>query len=325
MSLSPTNQAAHGEAPRRALAGSVRRGGERAARRPRTLWGDVWRQFRRRRLALLGVVVFGLIVLGVALGPLVYATPYGAVDFAAALQGPSAAHPFGTNDLGQDVLARILWGGRISIAVGLVAMLVNIGLGTLVGALAGYFGGWVDSALMRLTDVFLSLPQLPLLLLIIYLFREPVTAALGPVGGIFALIVLVIGGLNWMPVARLVRVSFLTLREAEFVTAAHALGIPPGRIIVRHLLPNTLGPVIVAATLAVGSAILSESTLSFLGLGFPPDTPTWGRMLYESQNFIEFAPFMVLFPGLCIFLSVLSINYIGDGLRDALDPQQRRS
>ncbi len=293
---------------------------DRAARSP---WRTAWRQFRRHRLAMAGLLALLTIVLSTLFGPLLYATPYNKVDFAVSSQGPSWDYPFGTNDLGQDLLARVLWGGRISVAVSLFAMLVAIGLGALLGSLAGFFGGALDSWLMRITDVFLSLPQLPLLLLIIYLFREAITRLVGPELGVFLLIVLIIGGLNWMSVARLVRANFLVLREAEFVTAAHAVGVPQHQIILRHLLPNTLGPVIVAATLAVGSAIITESSLSFLGLGFPPDTPTWGRMLFEAQNFVEFTPSMALFPGLFIFVTVLSINYIGDGLRDALDPQLR--
>lgn len=290
-------------------------------RPPRTLWGDAWRQFRRHRLAIAGLVVLSITMLGILLGPLLYEVPHNQIDFSVALQGPSWAYPFGTNDLGQDMLARVLYGGRISMAVGATAMLVTILLGTLVGALAGYVGGLLDGVLMRVTDVFLALPQLPLLMLIIFLFREPITKLVGPETGTFLLIVLIIGGLNWMALARLVRASFLSLREADFVLAAEALGVPRRHIVVRHILPNTLGPIIVAATLSVGSAILAESSLSFLGLGFPPDTPTWGRMLFDAQNYVEFAPTMVLFPGLCIFLTVLSINYVGDGLRDALDPQ----
>jgi peptide/nickel transport system permease protein len=289
----------------------------------RTPWQNAWRQFKRHRLAMIGLGVLIVIVFGSLFGPLIYSKPYNTVDFAISSQPPSAEHPFGTNDLGQDLLARILWGGRVSIAIGITAMLVSVSLGTLVGALAGFFGRSVDTALMRLTDVFLSLPQLPLLLLIIYLFRDAVASALGPELGVFVLVIAIIGLLNWMSVARLVRANFLVLREAEFVQAADALGVPRQRTITRHMLPNTAGPIIVAATLAVGAAIITESSLSFLGLGFPPDTPTWGRMLYEAQNFVEFAPFMALFPGLFIFLTVLSINYIGDGLRDALDPQLR--
>lgn len=284
---------------------------------------EAWRQFRRHRLAMAGLVVLGLIVGSSIFGPLVYTTPYNQVDFSIAAQGPSWEHPFGTNDLGQDMLARVLWGGRISVAVGLLAMLLAVSVGVLVGAVAGYVGGTTDEALMGLTDMFFALPQLPLLLLIIYLFREPVTDLLGPEAGVFALIVVVIGGLTWMSVTRLVRGNVLVLREVEFVAAARAVGVPRHRIIIRHILPNTLGPLVVAATLAVGAAIITESSLSFLGLGFPPDTPTWGRMLFEAQNYIEFTPSMAVFPGLFIFLTVLSINYIGDGLRDSLDPQLR--
>ena len=291
------------------------------ARRHRSLWGDARRAFFRHRLATAGAAVFLLLVVATLLGPLLYHVKIEDVDFAAATAPPSLRHPFGTDDLGQDVLARVLWGGRISIAVGLSAMLVAITLGTLVGAVAGFFGGFADSALMRLTDVFISIPQLPLLLLIIYLFRDAITSRIGTGAGIFLLLVGVIGGLNWMSTARLVRAGFLSVREKEYVQAARCLGVPAGRQITRHILPNVLSPVIVAATLSVGSAIIAESTLSFLGLGFPPDVPTWGRMLFDATNYLSMAPWMALFPGLMIFLAVLSINYVGDGLRDALDPR----
>ena len=199
-----------------------------------------------------------------------------------------------------------------------MAMLVAITLGVVVGALAGYFGGALDNWLMRLTDLFLSLL---VLLLTIYLFRDPLRGVFGPKLGIFLLIVTIIGALNWMPLARLVRASFLSLKQKEFVEAAHCVGAPTFRIIARHILPNALSPVIVAATLGVGTAIITESTLSFLGLGFPPDFPTWGRMLYEAQDYIDLSPHIAIFSGLLIFLTVLSINYVGDGLRDALDPR----
>ena len=175
---------------------------------------------------------------------------------------------------------------------------------------------------MRITDLFLSLPALPLLLLIVYLFRDALKKALGPEAGVFVLIVAVIGGLRWMPVARLVRAQFLSLREKEFVEAARGLGAPPLRQVVRHILPNAMGPVIVAGSLDVAAAIIAESTLSFLGLGFPPDIPTWGRLLFDAKDNLDFAPHWALFPGTAIFLTVLAINYIGDGLRDALDPRK---
>jgi peptide/nickel transport system permease protein len=292
-------------------------------RRPGTsLTAEAWRRFRRHRLALVGAVILILMVVAVVVGPLVYRVPIDEIDFKAKLKGPSWAHPFGTDDLGQDVLARMLYGGRISLAVGLSAMLIAIIAGTAVGALAGFFGGTVDHTLMRLTDLFLSLPGLPLLLLIVYLFRDALKKVLGPEVGVFVLIVAVIGGLRWMPVARLVRAQFLSLREKEFVEAARGLGAAPLRQMLRHILPNSVGPVIVAGTIDVAAAIIAESSLSFLGLGFPPDIPTWGRILFDAKDNLDFAPHWALFPGTAIFLTVLSINYIGDGLRDALDPRK---
>jgi peptide/nickel transport system permease protein len=216
----------------------------------------------------------------------------------------------------------MLYGGRISLAVGLTAMVVGVVVGTVVGAIAGISRGAIDMTLMWLTDLFLSLPQLPLLLLVIYLFREPLKQLVGPEFGVFILIVAVIGCFRWMPVARLVRAQFLSLREKEFVEAARALGASKLRQVVRHILPNSLGPVIVAGTVDVAAAIIAESTLSFLGLGFPPDIPTWGRILYDAKDYLDIAPHWAVFAGAAIFLTVLSINFIGDGLRDALDPRK---
>ncbi len=288
----------------------------------RSLWGDAWRQFRRHRLAMLGLIVIMVLALAAIAGPFLWTQKIGGVNFSKASLPPSIEHPFGTNDIGQDMLARALWGGRISIAVGVVSVLASITLGTLVGSFSGYFGGKLDGSLMRLTDLFLSLPQLPFLLMVIYLFRDHVRGLLGPEVGIFSLIVVVIALTSWMPVARVVRASFLSLKQKEFVEAAHALGVQTSGIIFRHILPNALSPVIVAATIGIGGAIITESALSFLGLGFPPDVPSWGRLLYDSLNFLEIAPHMAIFPGLLIFLTVLSINYVGDGLRDALDPRK---
>jgi len=294
------------------------------ARRPRveTLWSESWRRFRKHRLATVGMVVLLVMVVAVLVGPFVYKVPINEIDFKAKLKAPSWAHPLGTDDLGQDLLARMLYGGRISLAVGVAAMLIAIIAGTLIGAVAGQMGGATDLALMRLTDLFLSLPQLPLLLLLAYLFRDSLKKVLGPEMGVFMLMVFVIGGLRWMPVARLVRAQFLSLREKEFVEAARGLGAPPVRQVVRHILPNAVGPVIVAGTIDVAAAIIAESSLSFLGLGFPPDIPTWGRILFDAKDNLDFAPHWALFPGTAIFLTVLSINYIGDGLRDALDPRK---
>jgi peptide/nickel transport system permease protein len=268
-----------------------------------------------------GLATLGLLVLATLVGPLVWPQKIDHLDYTIALEGPSPDHPFGTDDLGRDLFARALYGGRVSIAVGITAVLIAIILGLLIGSFAGYFNR-LDNPLMRLTDLFLSLPILPLLLVIIYLFRDKLREVFGPDLGIFIMIVTVIGVLQWMPVARLVRAQFLSLKQKEFVEAARAIGDPDGRIIWRHIIPNVLSPVLVAATIGVGGAILTESTLSFLGLGFPPDFPTWGRLLYDATNFIEIAPHWVIFPGFLIFLTVLSINYVGDGLRDALDPRK---
>ena len=292
------------------------------SKKARSLWSDAFRQFRRHRLAMIGLVVMASIILATIIGYPLWGHNYLSFSFADSYKSPSLAHPMGTDDLGHDGFARVLWGGRVSIAVGVVSALVAITLGTLVGAIAGYFGGFVDSLLMRITDMFISLPTLPLLLLVIYLFQDSMRNRFGIVMGTFLLIVFIIGALNWMPVSRLVRGSFLSLKEKEFIEAARSVGVSTPSIIFKHILPNVLSPVIVAATLGVAQAIITESTLSFLGLGFPPDTPTWGRLLNNAQDFVQIAPYMVIFPGMAIFLTVLSINYVGDGLRDALDPRR---
>jgi peptide/nickel transport system permease protein len=285
-------------------------------------WQDAWRRFRRHRLALASTVILLALVLAVLLMPFIWKVAINEIDFTARLKSPSLAHPFGTDDLGQDLLARMLYGGRISLAVGFAAMVVAIVAGTIIGAIAGMSRGWLGPALMWLTDLFLSLPQLPLLLLVIYLFRDSLKTVFGPEGGVFILIVIVVGGLRWMPAARLVRAQFLSLREKEFVEAARALGASKVRQVVRHILPNALGPVIVAATVDVAAAIIAESTLSFLGLGFPPDIPSWGRILFDAKDYLDIAPHWAMFPGVAIFLTVLAISFIGDGLRDALDPRK---
>ncbi len=305
------------------LAGEGREGAGATAPRKRISLGlEAWRRFRRHRLAVASMAILSVIILAVALGPLLWQVPINDIDFTARLQGPSWQHPFGTDDLGQDLLARLLYGGRISLAVGLAAMSVAVVVGTIVGAFAGISRGSIDAALMWFTDLFLSLPQLPLLLLIIYLFRDSLKTVAGPEVGVFILIVAVIGGFRWMPVARLVRAQFFWLREKEFVEAARALGASTTRQVTRHILPNALGPVIVAGTIDVAAAIIAESTLSFLGLGFPPDIPTWGRILFDAKDYLDIAPYWALFPGAAIFLAVLTINFIGDGLRDALDPRK---
>jgi peptide/nickel transport system permease protein len=292
------------------------------AKKPRSLWSDAFRQFRHHKLAMAGSIVILVFILMVIFGPMIYSGPVRGIDFSIAYENPSLQYPMGTTHEGHDVFARIMWGGRISIAVGFAAMLVGIAIGTTVGAVSGYFGGLTDSILMRFTDLAISLPVLPLLLLIIYLFRDTMRDAFGSLLGNFILIVVVIGALAWMPVARLVRASFLSIKEKEYVEAAHCIGAKTSSIMLRHIMPNVMSPIIVAATLAVAQAIITESTLSFLGLGFPPDIPTWGRMLFDARDYMAIHPWMVIFPGSAIFLTVLSINYVGDGLRDALDPHR---
>jgi len=285
-------------------------------------WRETWRRFVRHRMAFVSLIVLGIIVLTVLIGPFIWTVPINEIDFMARLAGPSLSHPMGTDDLGQDLFARILYGGRISLAVGVSAMLMAVLIGVTIGAIAGMLGGKVDTFLMWLTDLFLSLPNLPVLLVVIYLFRDSLKDMFGPEMGVFLLIVFVIGVFGWMPVARLVRAQFFSLREKEFVEAARALGASTPRQVTKHILPNALGPVIVAGTIDVAAAIIAESTLSFLGLGFPPDIPTWGRVLFDAKDYLDIAPHWALFPGLMIFLTVLSINFIGDGLRDALDPRK---
>ncbi len=288
----------------------------------RTLWGDAWRQFRKNRLSMFGLATLILIVSTVLLLPLVYTADVEYIDFAISNQPPSLAHPFGTDDLGRDVLARNLYGGRISLAVGLAAMAIAITVGSGVGLLSGFFPR-LDNPLMRFTDMMLALPQLPLLLVIIMLFRDTLSRRLGPEMGIFVLVVTIIGILGWMPTSRIVRGSVLSIKQKEFVEAATNIGARRPSILMRHILPNVLSPITVSATLGVATAILNESVLSFLGLGFPSDVPTWGRLLYDGKDFISTTPWVVIFPGLFISLTILSINFMGDGLRDALDPRQR--
>lgn len=288
----------------------------------RSLWGDVWLQFRKHRGAMAGMSTLVFIALAVLIGPFVYDVDPTFLDYTAANEGPSRAHPFGTDNLGRDMLAQTLAGGRISLAVGVTAMLISITVGVLIGICAGYFTS-LDGPLMRLTDLFLALPVLPLLLVITMLFRDVLRAAFGPETGIFLLIVSVIGLTSWMQTARVVRGEVLSVKEQEFIMAADSIGTRRYRIIGRHIFPNVLSPVMVAAALGVASAIITESALSFLGLGFPSDFPTWGRLLFDGKDFITLTPTRVIWPGLAISLTVLSVNFIGDGLRDALDPRLR--
>ena len=285
-------------------------------------WQDVWDQFKTHRGALIGSIVFVIIVFGVIVGPFLWTIDATYIDIRARNSGPSLAHPLGTDQLGRDMLARMIAGGKVSISVGFTAMFLSLVLGTFIGVLAGQFQK-LDGPLMRFTDLFLALPLLPLLLVMVMLFRETLSMRFGPETGTFILIVTAIGVTSWMNTARIVRADVLALKELEFVTAARSIGTKPSNIISRHILPNVLSPIMVSATLGIANAIITESALSFLGLGFPPDFPTWGRLLFDAVDYLQQYPERVFWPGLFISLTVLSVNYLGDGLRDALDPRIR--
>ena len=292
--------------------------------KPSSQLRDVWNQFRTHKGALFGLITLGILIVAVLIGPYLWIPEKLTVAEAIKLknQGPSLRFPLGTDQLGRDMLARMLLAGRVSLAVGLVAMTIAIVFGTFIGIMAGYFRR-LDGPLMRLTDMFLALPLIPLLLVMVMLFRDRIAGIIGPELGAFTLIVFAIGITSWMPTARIVRGEVLTLKEREYVLAARSIGAKPSRIILRHILPNVVSPVMVAATLGVAEAIITESVLSFLGLGFPPDFPTWGRLLFDGLQYMQVYPERVVWPGLAISLTVLSVNYIGDGLRDALDPRIR--
>ena len=292
--------------------------------KPESQLAAVWRQFRRHKGAVFGLCVLTFLVAFVVIGPLVWEPP----ELTTTQQilnknkPPSLAHPMGTDQIGRDILDRMISAGSVSLAVGFIAMMIAIFFGTFIGVLAGYFKR-LDGPLMRLTDMFLALPLIPLLLVMVMLFRDKISGIVGPEMGAFILIVFAIGMTSWMHAARIVRGEVLALKEREYVLAARSIGAPPRRVILRHILPNVISPVMVAATLGIAEAIITESVLSFLGLGFPPDFPTWGRLLFDGLQYMQLYPERVIWPGLAISLPVLSVNYIGDGLRDALDPKAR--
>jgi len=288
----------------------------------RSLKADVWRQFKRHKGAMVGAVLLVLIVFGCLFGPTLLPFDPSAPDVANANRGPGWPHLWGTDNLGRDAFTRGLIGGRISLAVGFVAMAVSIIVGVVIGVLSGYFK-WLDPPLMRLTDLFLSLPLLPVLLVVIVLFRDPVQDSLGDNLGIFVLMVGIIGGTSWMQTARIVRGEVLSIKQEEFILASRSIGTRPWVIIMKHVVPNVTSPVIVAASIGIAVAILTESAVSFLGLGFPLELPTWGRLLNDAKDRISLNIWLVAGPGLLLSLTVMSVNLIGDGLRDALDPQGR--
>ncbi|MGH1413033.1 MAG: ABC transporter permease [Pelagimonas sp.] len=301
---------------------------------PRSRWVDVWDQFKKHKGAMFGLFFLILITMAVLVGPFLWDADPQKTDIRnknmrpiyTALWDSDAKvgwhKPLGSDQLGRDQLAQILSGGRASMAVGWAAMVLSLLIGTSIGVAAGYFRK-LDGLLMRTTDLFLALPVLPLLLLAVTLFRQPLTTAFGTEGGMFVLIVSIISITSWMPTARIVRGDVLAIKEREFVLAARSIGTLPGKIIGRHLLPNVLSPILVSAALGLATAIITESALSFLGVGFPSDFPTWGKMLADAVVRMEEYPERVLLPGIAISLTVLSVNYLGDGLRDALDPRIR--
>ena len=289
----------------------------RAAQRQDTLYSIAWRHFRKHKPALAGTFVLALLVLSAIFIPIVTNYDPGKTHLLEKYMPPSLEHPMGTDGLGRDMLIRSMDGGRISLLVGLSAMLLAITFGTLVGALGGFYGGIVDNSLMRFADIMLTMPTLFIAIVLMQLLRAGVIPFLS--AGIMP-IVIVIAVTRWMGVSRLVRASYLSIKEKEFIEAARCAGAKNFRLILNHILPNAMSPIIVAATLAVGGAIITEAGLSFLGFGVQPPTPTWGNMLRNAQSEMDYAPWTAIFPGLFIFLTVISFNYIGDGLRDALDP-----
>jgi peptide/nickel transport system permease protein len=285
----------------------------------------VWRRFRRHKMALAGVVLLVVLLLYAVVGTLFFSEAYAnSTDTTMRLLPPSSAHPFGTDTVGRDILARTIYGGQISLLIGLFAVVVEVIVGVLIGAIAGYYGGWIDSLLMRFTEAMFNIPQLFLLLVMAKFFggKIPTIQVLGRTfSGSVIVIILIIGLTSWMYLARIVRANFLSLKEREFVLAAHTTGTPNPVIIFQHILPNSMAPIIVSATLSVANAILAEAYISFLGLGVQPPTATWGNMLDGAYNYIESAPWLWIFPGTLIVLTVMAINFVGDGLRDALDPR----
>jgi peptide/nickel transport system permease protein len=284
-----------------------------------TMASMVWKRFRRHPGAIAGAIMLSIIILGVVLVPL---SPYDpeASDLSSRLEPPSLQHPFGTDQLGRDMLTRCLYGGRVSLTVGFLVVVITLVIGIPVGAVSGFFGGWIDNVLMRITDAALSLPALMVLILLSAILRE-VELPIVERNNVLT-IAGVIGILSWMTVARLVRAAFLTIREQEFIIAAHCIGTSNLRVMGRHILPNAVGPIIVEATLEMGYAIMEEAGLSFLGFGIQPPTPSWGNLLNSAWEHMIKHPWLAIFPGLMIFLTIISINYIGDGLRDAFDPHK---
>jgi len=298
---------------------------EQVERPPLTPAQIAWRRFRRHKMAMVGIVLLVGVILFVTVGAVFYSeADANRTDLSIKLQPPSREHPFGTDLTGRDILARTIYGGQISIVIGILAVMVELLAGVVIGAISGYFGGVVDAVLMRFTEAMLIIPSIFLLIVLAKILggKIPTFDMLGrSFSGSVIVIIGVIGLTSWMYLARIVRASFLSLKEQEFVTASRCIGTRDFRIIFEHILPNTVAPITVAATLGVAAAILNEAYVSFLGLGVQPPTATWGNMLDQAYHHLESEPWMWFFPGMLILLTVLGINFVGDGLRDALDPR----
>lgn len=296
------------------------RGPMTLTRPPETMGQNFRRRFVRHRPAMISATVLACLA-AVSFGASLFVSEAQAnlIDVSAMRSPPSWQHPFGTDDVGRDMLLRTLFGGQISLRIGILAAGISVTIGIAVGTIAGYNGGWIDNALMRLTDALLSIPTLFILIALTRVLAHRVGV------GNVAFITLVIGVLSWMRTSRIVRAQVLSLKEQDFVLAARSLGSHARRILVRHVVPNALAPIVVAATLDVGRAIIFEASLSFLGLGIQPPTATWGSMLNRAQAYLQTAPWIALFPGLMILITVLCVNFLGDGLRDAFDPHSLKA
>jgi peptide/nickel transport system permease protein len=294
---------------------------------PLTLGQLTWRRFRRHKMAMFGAIMLVILVAYSIIGALRYSESYANHnDTSQALQGPTVAHPFGTDPIGRDILARTIYGAQISLLIALAAVTIETFAGILIGSAAGYFGGWVDSVLMRFTEAMLIIPEIFLLIVMAKLFgnKIPNLHIFGrEFSGSVIVIIVIIGLTSWMYLARIVRAEFLSLKENDFILAARATGTPNSQIIFGHILPNSIAPIVVSATLGVANAILAEAYISYLGLGVQPPTATWGNMLDGANKYLDTAPWLWFFPGMLILLTVLSINFLGDGLRDAIDPRSR--
>ena len=281
--------------------------------KPRSPWNVVWRRLRRSRIGMLGTIVFGLVTLASLLAGVIAPYEKNAIDLFNITAPSDWDHWLGTDQLGRDVVTRLLYGGQLSLLIGVGSAVISVIIGIVVGAMAGYYGGWVDSVLMRFVDLMLAFPSI-FLLLIVAAILDGITVTN---------VIIFLAAFGWMWLARVIRGEFMSLKQREFVEAARMIGVPGRRIMFRHLLPNVTGPIIVALTLDIALYILAEATLSFLGFGVKPETPTWGNMLNEARTYSMTRPLLVIAPGLTITIVVLAINFIGDGLRDAFDPRSK--